>query len=145
MLRIFDSEGLSFAFIAPILATHNKHHRMQDIQEVYNRIQEKKKERKRLKRMLKDGLDASAPFREIKDEMEKVKAKKKEVENGVFASYEHEKRDIEGLDEELKSEQQVMDDIALTMYMKGESIVFKNENDEEYEPTFKVKYKKAHS
>jgi hypothetical protein len=117
---------------------------MQDIQEVYNRIQEKKKERKRLKKMLKDGLDASASYREIKDEMDKVKAKKQEVESGVFASYQHEKQDIEALDEELKSEQQVMDDIALTMYMKGESIIFKNENDEEYEPTFKVKYKKAH-
>ncbi len=117
---------------------------MQDIQEVYNRIQEKKKERKRLKQMLKDGLEASTPYREIKDEMDKIKAKKKEVENGVLASYEHEKRDVEALDEELKSEQQVMDDIALTMYMKGESIVSKNENDEEYEPTFKVKYKKIH-
>lgn len=117
---------------------------MQDIQEVYNRIQEKKKERKRLKRMLKEGLEASTPYREAKDKLDEIKAKAKEVENGVLASYQTEKRDVEALDEELKSEQQVMDDIALTLYMKGESIVFKNENDEEYEPTFKVKYKKIH-
>lgn len=117
---------------------------MQDIQEVYNRIQEKKKERKRLKKMLKDGLEASTPFREIKDEMDTIKAKRKEIESGVLASYQHEKQDLEALDSELKDEQQVMDDIALTMYMKGESIIFKNENDEEYEPTFKVKYKKIH-
>lgn len=117
---------------------------MQDIQEVYNRIQEKKKERKRIKQMLKDGLDASTPYREKKDEMEKIKAKKKELENGIFASYQTETRELEALDEELKAEQQVMDDIALTLYMKGESIIFKNENDEEYEPLFKVKYKKIH-
>lgn len=128
----------AYTFGLPII------HRMQDIQEVYNRIQEKKKERKRLKQLLKDGLDASTPFREIKEEMDKMKAKRKEVENGVLASYEHERRDLEALEEEVKNEQQVMDDIALTMYMKGESIIFKNENDEEYEPTFKVKYKKIH-
>ncbi len=116
---------------------------MQDIQEVYNRIQDKKKERKRLKGMFKDGLDASTPLREVKDQFETIRAKKKRMEQEIRESYAKELQDLEAVELDIKTDQVLMDDIALTKAMKGEPVVFKDAFDAEYEPVLKVKYQKV--
>lgn len=116
---------------------------MQDIQEIYIRIQGKKKERKRIKNIIKEGMVASTPLKEVKDQMEALRAKKKQLEEGIMADYTHERGDIEGIDQDIKGDQVMMDDIALNLYMKGESICIKDENEVEFEPIFKVKYQKV--
>ncbi len=116
---------------------------MQDIQDVYNRIQTKKKERKKIKDLFKEGFEASTKLQEVIREMNVLKAQKKEIEMEVRADYGSELAELESLEQDIKDDQQVMDDIALTKYMKGESISFKGEEDEEYEPVFKVTYKKV--
>lgn len=116
---------------------------MQDIQDVYNRIQTKKKERRDLKKLIKEGMDQSPTLQEVLDQMKTLKAKKAELETEIKADYESEISQIEVLDQDIKTDDELMNDIALTHYMKGETITFKDENDEEYEPVFKVSYKKV--
>jgi len=110
---------------------------------VYNRIKAKKKERKKIKDQFKEAFDASTKLQELKKEVMALKAQQKDIEMEIRADYAHELGELEALETDIKNDQQVMDDIALTKYMKGESISFKDENDEEYEPVFKITYKKV--
>ncbi|MFA5129892.1 MAG: hypothetical protein WC477_03125 [Patescibacteria group bacterium] len=115
---------------------------MQDIQEVYNRIQEKKKERKRLKLVFKDAFAESPKRKEVVDELNLLREKKKRIEAEIRGEYGQEQMDLENVEREIKEEQMLMDDIALSLAMKGESVTFKDDHDEEYQPIFAVKYKK---
>ena len=116
---------------------------MQKIQDVYNRIQEKKKERKKIKALFKEAQEGNTALREVKEQLDALKAKKKSLEAEINSEFSHEQNELEGLDKDIKDDQQMMDDIAITMYSQGEPIRFKDENDEEYEPVFSVKYRKA--
>lgn len=135
---LYDSTDLSIECRFAILDAA-----MQDIQEVYNRIQDKKKERKRLKGMFKDGIDASTPLREVKEQFETIRAKRKRMETEIKEAYSKELQELEAIEMDIKSDQLLMDDIALTKAMKGEPVVFKDAYDAEYEPVLKVKYQKV--
>ncbi|MBD3251671.1 hypothetical protein GF380_04445 [Candidatus Uhrbacteria bacterium] len=116
---------------------------MQDIQDVYNRIQQKKKDRKKIKSLFNEAFDGNTKIQELKDEIKKLQAQKKEIEMEVRADYGTELQDLENIESDIKSDQELMDDIAISTYMKGESISFKDEDDTEFEPVFKVSYKKV--
>lgn len=116
---------------------------MQDIQDVYNRIQEKKKERKRYKLIIKDGFAGSPKLKEAVDELAVIREKKKKIEQDILTQYPSEQTALENLDKDIKDDQELMDDIALTMAMRGETVMIKDERDEEYQTVLMVKYKKV--
>ncbi len=115
---------------------------MQDIQKVFERLQTQKKKLKDLKKAYKDALSTSQEYVEIIDEMKTMRERKKVIENVTKEQFSGEFVQMDDLKIDIDSEQELLSDIAMTTVMKGESVQITDENDQEYEPIFKVSFKK---
>ena len=116
---------------------------MQDIQTVWQRIQEAKKKQKELKSIYKDALATSMEYEDINTKLKTLKEKKKQVENTTKEQFASELTKLDDLKIDIASDTELISDIAMTQLMKGESIAIKDEYDNEYEPIFKVNFKKV--
>lgn len=115
---------------------------MQNIQEVFNRIREIKKEQKDLKDMYKDALAQADEYDEIVEEMKTLREKKKQIEARIQQEMGRAYEKLEDLKNEVETEKEMLNDIAITTLMKGETVEVKDEYDNPYEPTWKVSFKK---
>ena len=114
---------------------------MQNIQDVFNRIEEKKREQRNIKVMYKDILESSGEYREIKEKLEQLRARKKQLESDAWAEAgTREKLDLLAL--HVKQDREMLSDIALSNMMKGETIKVVDKNNNEYEPLFNVRFRK---
>jgi predicted nuclease with TOPRIM domain len=116
---------------------------MQNIQEVFNKIREMKKEQKDLKDMYKDALVQADKYEEIVEEITVLREKKKEIEVRIQQQLGRSWEKLDELKREVESEKEMMSDIALTTMMKGETVIVKDEYDNAYEPAWKVNFKKT--
>lgn len=109
---------------------------MQDIQKVFDDVQKLKKEQRELKKEYKYLLDNDDSYQKIVEEVKKLREKKKNIEDGNRPSRLDEiKNEITGLNE-------MISDIAITTLMDGKSVYLKDEYETEYEPVYKVTFKK---
>jgi DNA polymerase III delta prime subunit len=115
---------------------------MQDIQQIFNRIQEAKKKQKDIRKMYKDALDGVTEFQEIQEKMKSLREKKKRIETTIKEQFSSEITKLEDLKIDLESDAQLLADIALAKVSKGELIEIKDQDENEYEPIFNVKFKK---
>lgn len=115
---------------------------MQDLQTIFNRLQEAKKKQKEIKASYKDALKNSSSYEDIVDQMKTLRAKKKEIEEAVRRDFSHEFTKLEDLKIDIESDVEMITDMAITQLMKGESIAIKDDDGKEYEPVFKVNFKK---
>lgn len=116
---------------------------MQNIQDVFNHIREMKKEQKDLRDMYKDALVQADEYEEIVEKIATLREKKKEIETRIQSQLGRAYEKLEDLKREVETEKEMMNDIALSTLMKGETVVVKDEYDNEYEPNWKVGFKKA--
>lgn len=112
------------------------------MQEVFDEIQEHKQRRKEIAREYRDILAQDQEYQEMKEELATLRDKKKLREQSAQAGmgrlweeYEQANSDIAELD-------QMLTDIAMTNLMDGKSIQLKDKNDSEYEPSYKITFKK---
>ncbi|HZJ41818.1 MAG TPA: hypothetical protein VFD51_02270 [Patescibacteria group bacterium] len=115
----------------------------QELSAVFNRIQEKKKKQRELRTMYKDALSVNGEYQKAIEELEDLKIKKKKIEAGVQSDFKEEFDKLEGLKLNIASDNQLLSDIALTQFTKGELKRLVDEYQVEYEPIFTVKFKKA--
>lgn len=113
---------------------------MATIREVLDRLDANKNERKIIKETLKQALEGSAAWVKCHDEVAQEKARLKNIEVTVLSSYSNDVSELERLNAEIKNDTEVLSDIALTMFMKGESIEIEH-NGKKYEPKIKVSLK----
>ena len=116
---------------------------MHDLPSVLQRIRKTKKEVKELNQIVKDSFAASQAYQKILDELKEFKAKKTRYENEIRQECAEEIEKMNRLKTSLKGDQQLLSDLALTKFMKGETIEITDENDTRYEPVFKVTFKKT--
>lgn len=116
---------------------------MNDLPSVMKRIKAAKSKRQDLNRLVRDMLDQSTSYKKLTDELTELRAKKKRIENEVRSECASELQEAEKLAQSIKADTQLLTDIALTKFMKGESIEVVDENDTKYEPVFKVSFKKV--
>lgn len=116
---------------------------MQDIQQIFNRVQEAKRKKKDLESAYKDALSTSLEYQEIKDQIAALREKKKGIERTIRDQFAHELTQIDDLKIDIASDMELLSDIAMTTLMKGDSIDVKDEYDNEYEPIIKVTFKKT--
>lgn len=116
---------------------------MQNLQEVFNRIQKKKKEIKEIKEMYRDGLKNEPKYKEMVEEIKTLREKKKSIENDVQVDMGEAYDKMERLRDEINAEQQMLSDIAMTTLMDGKTVEVTDEFNNKYEPEFKVMLKKA--
>jgi len=116
---------------------------MQNIQEVFNHIREMKKEQKDLRDMYKDALIQADEYEEIVEQIKVLREKKQAIEARIQVQLGRAYEKLEDLKHDVETEKEMMNDIALSTLMKGETVVVKDEWDNEYEPSWKVGFKKA--
>ncbi len=116
---------------------------MQNIQEIFDRIQKTKKEQKDIKVMYRDALLNSLVLKEVIDEIKVLKEKKKGLEDAIKSDFLSELEKLDTLKSDIENDTMLLSDAALTMAMKGEIVEIKDEYDNKYEPQFRVQFKKA--
>lgn len=114
-----------------------------NLEEVFKRIQEKKKEQSELKKMYREALSVNNQYQELLKELDNLKLNKKKIEASVKAEFKEEFDKLEGLKLNIAGDNQMLSDIALNQLTSGESIKIVDENKTEYEPIFTVKFKKV--
>jgi septal ring factor EnvC (AmiA/AmiB activator) len=115
---------------------------MKNIQEIFDKIQEIKKVRKEIGKEYRDALSQSSGYQDAKEELERIRAKKKQFESAVQSEMGSRFEGLEKAKREIADLEQVISDIALTNLMNGENINIKDENNAEYEPSYKITFKK---
>ncbi|HPX94289.1 MAG TPA: hypothetical protein PLF30_01905 [Candidatus Moranbacteria bacterium] len=116
---------------------------MQNVQEVFNKIREMKKEQKDLRDMYKDALVQTDEYEEIVEKIKELREKKKAIETRIQAQLGRSYEKLEDLKLEVDSQKEMLNDIAISTLMKGETVVAKDEFDNVYEPVWKVNFKKT--
>lgn len=116
---------------------------MKNVQEVFNKIREMKKEQKDLRDMYKDALVQADKYEEIVEEIKVLREKKKEIEARIQAQLGRSWEKLEDLKLEVETHKEMMNDVAISTLMKGETVMVKDEFDNAYEPIWKVNFKKT--
>ncbi len=115
---------------------------MRNLEEIFNKIKETKKEQKKIRDMYKDALSHSSEYREVTEEMKKLKDNKKQIEANMQTNFSNEMGKLDRLKQEVADNEQMLSDIAMTQYAEGKNVEIKDEHDNIYEPIFSVKFKK---
>jgi len=115
---------------------------MVELKDVFKRINETKKEKRKLSEIYKETLSNSKPYQDALEAFNEAKTKKQQVEAALKAELRAELDQIDKFNESMDADKQLMSDIALTSLMKGETIELTDENDTKYDPVFNVKFKK---
>jgi hypothetical protein len=115
---------------------------MRDMQEVFDQIQEFKHTRKEIGREYRDTLTQTEGYAEIIEEIKKLREKKKILETKAQVSLGARYAELEKAKVEIINLEQTLTDIALTTLMDGKSINLKDKNNAEYEPSYKITFKK---
>ena len=116
---------------------------MSQLNEVMQRIRAQKKEKKEISTSFRDVLSQSTSYKKVVDELNELKAKKKRVEAEIRQDFINEFEKAEKLAQSLKEDAQLLSDLALTKFMKGETIDVVDENGTKHEPVIKVTFKKT--
>ena len=114
---------------------------MSKLDEVYSRLNTNKKRRSEIQKMIKDELSHNQRYQELKEEMKDLGDEKKMIEEEVRSSG-SEGRELDDLKLEIQTDQELLSDIALTMYSKNETVEIVDEYDQSWYPVFKVSFKK---
>lgn len=113
------------------------------LKEILDRMAEARHRRKEIKASINDVLQQSDTYRKTIDDLNALKAKKAEHEHQVMGTFPMESQELEKISASLKADAQLLADVALTMYTKGETITIEDaENGIKYEPVFRLSFKK---
>lgn len=115
---------------------------MPQLDEIYKRIQENKNRQKEIRKMMKDELAHQARYQELLEEMKTLREEKKGIEQNVRAQS-ADFEELEDLKIEIQTDQELLADVALNMYMKEETVEIVDEYDQTWHPVFKVQFKKS--
>src|SRR5690349_10604763 len=115
---------------------------MPSLQEVHARLRAKKREKSEIQKAFKDELVNNPRYQQVAEQLKTLKEEKKSIENQAWAaaSQDAEKFDLLGLD--IKSDKELLSDIALNMYTKGETVEIVDEHNTKWVPSFTVNFKK---
>lgn len=116
---------------------------MNDLPSIHARIRKTQKEMKELNAVVRDTFAASQALKNINEDIKDLREKKRRYEAEIKQECSGELEKVERLKQGLKADQQLLSDVALTKFMKGETIELTDENDVKYEPVIKVSFKKT--
>jgi len=116
---------------------------MQDIQEIFNRVQEVKKKQKEIRAAYKDALSSASEYVELTEKLKTMRERKKQIETTVKNDFAGEFTKLEDLQIDLASDMEMLSDLAFAKMVKGEAIEIKDQYDNAYEPVVVVRFKKT--
>jgi predicted nucleic acid-binding Zn-ribbon protein len=116
---------------------------MKDLQSIFNHIQEMKKRMKEIKKEYADMLTNADDYEPLLEEIKTLRDRKKQIEIRAQEQMGQRYAELEELKDETASEQEMLNDIAMTTLMDGKTVEVLDEYQNRYEPLFTVKFKKA--
>jgi hypothetical protein len=116
---------------------------MIELKDIFGRINEQKKERKKFMDTYRDMLANSKPYQEAVEALKAAKLKKQEIESSIRSGFQQEQSELDKLKASMDADRQLMADTALSLLMKGETVEITDEHDNKYEPVFSVRFKKS--
>jgi len=116
---------------------------MEKLQTVFSRIQKRRKELKEIKKIYKEGLDGDKRYSNIVQDINDLRAKKKQIELEIQEHLGETYMKLEELRDDIATDQQMMSDIAMNMLMDGKTVEATDEFNNHYEPEFRVMLRKA--
>jgi len=114
----------------------------QRIQEMFNEIKQAEKKKKELTASIKDAYSNYKEYDEIKDEMDKLKARKKEIDTQVRNEYSSEFNDLDDVKTDIKDMRMVLSDLMWNELMKNNSFEVKDEYENKMVPQVVVTLRK---
>lgn len=115
---------------------------MKDLTEVYNRLKLKKAQRKDLRTSFQDELKNNAKYQEILEKINELKLEKKSIENEIL-SREIDRAKLEELSLDIKTDTEMLTDIALNMFLAQEPVEIVDEVNVKWMPVFTVRFRKG--
>lgn len=115
---------------------------MQNIQEIFDRIQRHKKEQKELKAAYKDALNASAEYKKIVEDVKELREKKRKMEFSIKEDFSSEFTKLDALAVDIASDMEMLNDLAISQLMRGEPVSVTDAYQNSYDPIFSVRFKK---
>ena len=115
---------------------------MQNLQEIFSRVQKAKTRQKEIKEIYRDALTGTPEYQEINDKLKTLRERKKQIEQTIREQFGSELTELEDLKVDIESDTELMSDVALSQLVKGETIEIKDQYENEYEPVFNVKFRK---
>lgn len=115
---------------------------MKDLTEVYNRLKMKKAERKDLRTSFQDELKNHAKYQELVDKLAELRQEKKSIENEIL-SREMDKAKLEELNLDIKTDNEMLTDITLNMFLAQEPVEIIDEVNNKWTPVFAVRFRKG--
>lgn len=116
---------------------------MQHLQDVFNEIQAAKNEMKSITELYRNALTNNGEYQAIKEQMEELKQKKKQIEDAIQAELGSQYEKLEELKRDIKNNKEMMSDIAISTLMEGKTVEVRDELNILYEPKFAVTFKKT--
>jgi 3-dehydroquinate dehydratase len=92
---------------------------MQNPKEILARVSQNKKERKRVVRIIHEAFEQSKPWADADEALKEMKAKRAQIEASILTSYQSEQDQLDKLKASINDDLQLLADIALTLFMKG--------------------------
>lgn len=114
---------------------------MKSLQEIFNRLQEKKKQVSVIRKKYKEELAVNVEYVRVREDLEKLRAKKKQYELSVKQQAGANFARADELALAIRQDAQLLSDVAITSIMKGDRIEVKDDQIE-YEPVFSVRFRK---
>lgn len=114
---------------------------MKSVQDIFNRLQEKKDQVKVVRRKYKEELAASSEYQRIIEDAQKLREKKKKYENAIREQSGAAFSKLDELSLAIRQDAQMLSDVAFTSIMKGERVEVKDDHSE-YEPVFTVRFRR---
>ncbi len=116
---------------------------MRDIQDIFNELEEIKKEQSAIRKDYSGMLANDGEYEKLKDAYETARIAKKELEISIQSSMGGAYERLEELKTERAALEEMLSDIAMTQLMKGESIEISDKHHNTYEPVYKIRFKKV--
>jgi len=88
-------------------------------------------------------LKGSESYIEVEESLKTLREKKKSIETELKSQFSSEFVQMDDIKIDIASDQEMINDIAMTMVMKGETVSVNDKYENEYEPLFSVKFKKV--
>ena len=113
------------------------------LQLVFNEADKKRNKLRELKAMIKEQLESKQEYQEIKESSDSLRAKKKALKAAVNEDNRVECEEIDKLTIDLKSQKQLISDVAIKDYVNGKEIKLTDSYGNILEPVFSVKFIKT--
>lgn len=113
------------------------------MQMVFDEIKAAKKEMKGIREQYRDALAQTDKYAEVVEKITVLREEKKGIEARVQALMGKTYEKLEQLKIEVAGKEELLNDIAMTTLMKGETVAVTDEYHNKYEPIYVVRFKKT--